>query len=398
MLAGPRYRGIRQKGINSCGFTGSHPPQNAAEVRASPGRPACFSPRDVASARRGIAPRSAFNSRSLQVHPRNAWNYLAPKKFHPFNPRTHEAPRHVPPPMEAAIAPQLLPRGSVQDAVQFARAACLIFSISTRPAKRASVPLPGFRIPLSQPRAITAHFLVEARKSRLYAHAVPRSASSLRCGSSVILAAMAFALARKNELAVLCNQVGNPAKDDSEVGQRKKISRCESAGILHRAFGSQRRNRCGKKVKSAVARTHGTPPTLIEAVVDSVIGTLIGLPRGARRSGRREPRQEWFRQFRPPARALACSSCTRAAPLPRQAPLCGLQLLLAAASAPAVTDACRSSGRGGGSVSCSTKISPRALPQRFVIGAQLLLHGSAGSLPLPDARPQLACGARRERL
>src|SRR5260370_41588084 len=86
----------------------------------------------------------------------------------------------------------------------------------------------SFRIPLRS-FAQFSDFLVEARNLRLY---LMQFAIRLgfRRGSFRNTCGDGFRVGAEKRAAVLCNQVGNPAKNCDEVTPAKKIARCESSG------------------------------------------------------------------------------------------------------------------------------------------------------------------------
>src|SRR5258706_3233184 len=317
-------------------------------VPVSPGRPACSPAR-----RRPGHPRIAPPAPSIRAPCKFTEKCVEyPGANFTIHPRTHERPgtfhRHG-----SRDGPQLLPRGTFRRSQLATRRLPDFFNLHASRNEQAF--RFGFRIALRS-FAQFGDFLVEARNLRLYLMQFAIRLS-LRCGSFRNTCGDGLRVGAEKRAAVLCNQVGNPAKDDSEVDPAKKIARCESAGILRRAFGSQRRNRREEKsTERGWQERHGAPPH-----------SHRGCQRGPHRaSPRRAPLGPEGTPARivsaisPASTALACSRCTRAASTSAASAFFAACNSCCAAERAALTDACRSSRTRRRTVSCSTKISPRA--------------------------------------
>ena len=105
-----------------------------------------------------------------------------------------------------------------------------------------------------------ADFPIEARNLRLYFTQLTLRLR-FRRGSFRNASRDCFRVGAEKRAAVLCNQVGNAAKNDGEVEPAKQSFRCESAGIFRRPFGSQSGNRSeGKRKKRNCGERQRPPP------------------------------------------------------------------------------------------------------------------------------------------
>src|SRR5712671_381237 len=320
------------------------PSPQMPRVPASPGRPAC-SPAQRRPAHPRIAP-PAPSIRAPCKFTEKCVEY--PGANFTIHPRTHERPgafhRHG-----SRDGPQFLLRGTF-GSDQFATRRLPDF-FNLRASRNEQAFRFSFRIPLRS-FAQFSDFLVETRNLRLYLMQFAIRLS-LRCGSFRNTGGDGFRVGAEKRTAVLCNQVGNPAKNDGEVEPAKKISRCESAGILRRAFGSQRRNRREEKSKECGRQErYGAPPHFHRACHRAPPRCAPLGPEGAP--------ARIVSAISPASTALACSSCTRAASTSAARAFFAAFNSCCDADRAALTNACRSSRMRRRTVSCSTNISPRA--------------------------------------